>query len=163
MKKPRSKKYQPKYVCANPMKTFFGGMSDTHAGHLVVLNVKNHAALARLAQGQGEKSDFDLIVGAINVSNVLCEQGIGNEFRATTIAGRDAMLEVGKRFMRLGKFLFSGDELTAVNEAMSCHDTQLENIRAVDVDRAANEVIRRVRHRINSTSVAAEAAKERRA
>ena len=43
-----------------------------------------------------------------------------------------------------------------MNLAMECHDTQLENVRALDVDRAAEEVERRVRHRINSTSVSAE-------
>lgn len=161
--KKRSKKYVPKYVCANPMKVFMGGMSDTHADHLVVLNIKNHAALSALAQGRGTKADYDLIVGAINISNVMCEQGIGNEFRDKTCAARDALIEVGKRFIRIGKFTLKGDELQALNVGMECHDTQLENVRAIDVDRAAAEVIRRVTHRINSTSVMREIAKEQRA
>lgn len=160
MKKPRNKKYTPKYVCENPMKTFLGGMSDTHSDHLMTLNVRNHTALANLAQGRGTKADFDMLVGAINISNVMCEQGIGNEFREQTCAARDALIEIGKRFIRLGKFALKGDELRALNDGMDCHDTQLENVRAIDVDRAAEEVIRRVKHRINSTSVVREMAKE---
>jgi hypothetical protein len=158
--KKRNKPYHPKYVASNPLSTFFGGMSATHIEHLRSLQIKNHLAMTDLAQGRGTKADWDLIVGAINISNVMCEQGIGDEFRFETIDARDALLEVGKRFMRTGKFVFTGDELQAVNRALECHDAQLENVRAIDVDRAANEVVRRVRHRINSTSVMREMRKE---
>jgi hypothetical protein len=101
-----------------------------------------------------------LLVGAVNMGNVMCEQGIGNEFRAAMIAGRDALCEVGKRYHRIGKFVFTGAELAAMNEALACHDAQLENIRAIDVDRAADEVLRRIRARVNTVSVKAELAKE---
>jgi hypothetical protein len=160
MNKRRNKPYHPKYVARDPLSTFFGGMSATHIDHLRGLQIKNHLAMTELTQGRGTKAEWDLIVGAINIANMFCEQGIGNEFRAETIAARDALLEVGKRFMRTGKFVFTGDELQAVNRALECHDAQLENVRAIDVDRAANEVVRRVRHRINSTSVMREMRKE---
>lgn len=76
------------------------------------------------------------------------------------MAGRDALCEIGKRALRTGKFVFKGDELRAMNEAIECHDTQLENVRAVDIDRASNEVIRRIRHGLNTTNVRAEMQKE---
>ena len=53
MKKPR-KAYKPKYVAKNPMATFFGGMSNQHADELRILNIKNHGALAAIAQGNGK-------------------------------------------------------------------------------------------------------------
>lgn len=159
-KKPRTKRYVPKYVSVNPMSTFFGGMSGDHADHLRVLNVKNHAAMAAIVTGTGSRDHWDLLVGAMNMANVMCEQGIGNEFRAATIAGRDALCEVGKRAVKTGRFLFSGDEMATMNEALACHDAQLENIRAIDVDRAADEVLRRIRHGVNTTNVQAELAKE---
>lgn len=162
MKKIRTKKYQgPKYVARNVMSTFFGGMGATHIDHLRTVQVKNHLALAEMAQGRGNRAQWDLIVGAINIANVMCEQGIGDEFRQVTIAARDAMLAVAKRALRNGdRFVFTGPELCAVREALECHDAQLENVRAIDVDRAAAEVERRVRHRINSTSVQREMEKE---
>lgn len=150
----RSKRYQgPKYVAQNPMSTFFGGMSGDHADHLRVLNLKNHAAMAAMTTGAGTRDEWDRLVGAINMANVMCEQGIGNEFRAATMAGRDALCEVGKRWHLVGRFGFKGDELAAMNEALACHDTQLENIRAIDVDRAADEVMRRIRHGVNTLNV----------
>jgi hypothetical protein len=162
MKKPRNKKYQgPKYVCRNVFATVFGGMGDTHIEHLRDLQIKNHLAMVEMAQGRGTREQWNLIVGAINISNIMCEQGIGDEFREKTIAARNAMLAVGKRAVMNGdRFVFTGDELKAINEALDCHDAQLENSRAIDVDRAAMEVERRVRHRINSTSVTRELGKE---
>lgn len=160
MKKKRSKAYKPKYVSACPMTTFFGGMSDQHAEHLQKLNIINAAAMQALVQGRGTKADWDRIVGAINMANVMCEQGIGNEFRPQTIAARDALCEVGKRFVRSGRFMFKGDEMRVINEAMACHEAQCENVRAVDIERAADEVIRRIRHGVNTTNVKAEIAKE---
>ena len=159
--KKRTKKYSgPKYVALNVMTTFFGGLSGDHAEHLQTLLLKNHGAMAAIVQGHGDRDAWDRLVGAINMANVLCEQGIGDEFRAATIAGRDALMEVGKRSMKSGKFGFTGDELKAMNAALACHDAQLENIRAIDIDRAADEVQRRIRHGINSTSVRAEMEKE---
>lgn len=162
LKAKRNKAYRPKFVATNPMSTFFGGMSGDHADHLRMLNVKNHAALAALVTGAGTRDHWDLLVGAMNMANVMCEQGIGAEFRAATIAGRDAMCEVGKRWHANGRFVFRGAELAAMNEAMACHDAQLENIRAIDVDRAADEVLRRIRHGINTTNVRAEVARDQR-
>lgn len=158
----RNKKYGgPKYVARNPMLTFFGGMSGQHAEHLQRTKLINHAALANLARGAGDKEDWERLVGAVNHAIIMCEQGIGLEFRDHMIAARVALTECGKRAYRNElRFVFTGDELKALNEAMDCHDAQLENVRAIDVDRAANEVQRRLRHGINSTSVRAEVEKE---
>lgn len=159
MKKPRNKKYQPKYVSINPMSTFLGGMSGEHADHLVKLNLLNHGALVNICHGSGTRDDWDRLVGAINMANILCERGIGDEYRQDMIAARDALCECGKRIVKTGRVLFTGDELRAVNAGMAAHDAQLENVRAIDIDQAAAEVIRRVRHGINTTNVRAELAK----
>lgn len=158
--KPRNKKYRPRAVSINPLTEIFGGMSGAHADHLRVLNLRNHAALAAMVQGRGTRSEWDMLVGAINMANVMCEQGIGNEFRAATIAGRNALCEVGKRYHRIDKFVLTGAELAALNEAFACHDAQLENIRAIDVERAADEVMRRIREGVNTTNVRAEMERE---
>ena len=160
MKKPRTKKYHRKSISTNPLSEIFGGMSDTHQPHLQRLLVVNSLALQDIVQGRGTRADWDKLVGAVNIANVMCEMGIGNEFRPAMLAGRDALCEVGKRYMRCDRFVFTGDELKAVNEAIDCHCAQLENVRAVDIDKAASEVIRRIRYGVNTTNVRAELAKE---
>jgi len=159
-KKPRNKKYVPKGSCSNVL-GIFAGMGGQHADHLRRIQTLNHLAMADLAQGRGTREQWNRIVGAINIANVMCDQGIGDEFRAATIAARDALLALGKRAVRNDdRFVCTGEELTAINYGLDCHDAQLENVRAIDVDRAAEEVERRVRHRINSTSVMREIRRE---
>ena len=160
MKKPRNKKYRPKGVNSNVL-SIFGGMGDAHREHLRRIQTLNHMAMVDMVQGRGTREQWNRIVGAINIANVMCEMGIGDEFRAATLAARDALLDLGKRAVRnADRFVCTGDELTAINNALDCHDAQLENVRAIDVDRAADEVARRVRYRINSTSVMREVRKE---
>lgn len=158
--KKRNKAYRPKFVSRNPMSDFFGGLSGDHAEHFQRLALRNHTALLMLEQGRGGREQWDLLVGAINIANVMCEQGVGDEFRAQTIAARDALLECGKRAVKTGRFLFRGDELMAVRAALECHDAQLENVRAIDVERASDEVMRRIRHGLNTTNVRAEVERE---
>lgn len=153
--KPR-KKYKPKGTSPNVLTDVFGGMSDDHAEHLRTIQIRNHRSLADMAKGVGTREGWDLLVGAMNMANVMCEQGIGNEFRATTIAARNALLEVGKRIVQRGRVILKGDELKAIRDALECHDAQLENIRAVDVERAYLEVQRRLREHVNTTNVMAE-------
>jgi hypothetical protein len=159
-KKPRNKAYKPKGTCSNPL-GIFGGMGDAHRDKLREIQTRNHLAMVDMAQGRGTREQWNRIVGAINVANVMCEMGIGDEFRAATLAARDAMLAIGKRAVKNGdRFVFTGDELNAVNLALDCHDAQLENVRAIDIDRAADIVTHRVRNRINSTSVMREVRRE---
>ncbi len=162
MTKKRNKKYQgPKYVAKNVIATVFGGMASTHIHHLRELQIKNHMAMAEMAQGRGTREQWNMIVGAINIANVMCEMGCGNEYRNDMMAARDALLAVGLRAAKNDdRFLFKGDELKAINLGLEIHDLQLENSRAVDVDRAAMEVERRIRNHINTNSVVKELAKE---
>lgn len=156
-KKPRNKKYVRKYITAPNVLSLFGGMSGDHVEHLQRLNIRNHGSLASLARGDGSKNDWDNLVGAINMMIVMCEQGIGPEFRDEGIAARQALLECGKRAVRNNhRFILKGDELKTLTAALDSHDAQLENIRAIDVERAYAEVQRRLLYRINSTSVMAE-------
>lgn len=159
-KKPRNKRYVPKGTTNNVL-AVFGGMGTAHHAHLRANQLKTHAAMTRLAQGQGTRDDWKRIAGVLNISYVLCEQGIGPEFAPALRAGQDALLEVGKRSVRnAGRFVFTGAELQTVNEALDIHDAQLENSRAIDIDRAADEVMRRERHRIGHVSVMGELRKE---
>lgn len=159
-KKPRNKKYSPKGTVDNVL-SMFSGMGHAHHAHLRTNQLKTHAAMTDLTQGRGTLAQWKRIAGVLNIASVMSEQGIGREFTKALIAAQDAMLAVGKRAVRSqGRFVFTGPELHAVNEALEIHDAQLENSRAIDVDRAADEVMRRERHRIDHVSVMGEIQKE---
>jgi len=150
----RRKKYQgPKYISKNPMTTFFGGMSDQHATHLQSTLLTNHTAMSNMARGVGDEHDWDRLNGAINMALVMTEQGIGPEYRDEFKAASQAMLACVRRALKTNRYLFTGEELQAMNTALSSHDAQMTCIRSIDVERAANEVMRRLTHRVNVASI----------
>jgi hypothetical protein len=136
-------------------------MGDTHREHLRHNQIKTHGAMAQMSQGGGTLDQWKRLAGVLNIASVMCEQGIGPEFRQAFADAQNAMLDVGKRSVRNnGRFVFTGPEMRIVTEALECHDAQLENSRSLDVDRAADEVMRRERHRIDHVSVMGEIRKE---
>lgn len=159
--KKRNKKYSgPKYVALNVMTTIFGGLSGDHMAHLQRLLAANHQAMAAMVEGRGNRDTFDALAGAINIGKVMCSQGIGSEFFPEMLAAHGALVAMGVRAMKTGRFLFIGDELKAMNEGIACHDAQLENIRAIDLDRAAVEMQRAARDKSRTVSVRAEMERE---
>lgn len=153
----KRKKYTgPKYVAKNPLKTFFGNMSITHGEHLQTTLSVNAAAMQAIMQGRGDKEHWDRLVGALNVALVMSESGIGPEYRQDLIAGREALLACGVRSVKNDRFLFNGNEIAILNEALEIHEAQLVNSRSIDVDRAAAEVVRRLRYCKDNVSVTKE-------
>jgi hypothetical protein len=155
MKKPRCKKYHRRMVVGNPIAHLLGGLRRVEGEHLTKLNTKNHAAMHCIVHGHGTRELWDQLVGAINMANVMCELGTGSEYRAELMAGRDALATLCARWRKTGAWVLTGGEMQALNLALEVHDAQLEISRVIDVERAADEVVRRIHHNINTQQVAA--------
>jgi hypothetical protein len=151
--KKRCKAYRPKQIVMNPLNYLFGGLKRIDPDNLVTLNCQNHAALATIVSGRGTRATWDKLTGCINMALIMCEYGTGDEYRTTLEGGREALIALGRRYLKHGKFAFTGDELTAINEAMAVHDAQLVVSRVIDVERADAEIERRLRHHINTFNV----------
>ncbi len=151
--KKRTKKYRPKPVNLNTIDRVISGFVKVGGEHLQTLQIKNHAALANMTAGRGTKKDFDLLAGAINMAVVMSELGTGEQYAKIIMSGQDALHSCGKRFIKHGKFAFTGDELRAINDVMEIHDAQLAASRAFDVEAAYNEIHRRLRLNINTRRI----------
>lgn len=158
MKKPRDKKYKGPINRMNPLTMFSAMNSAAHAEYTVEMRTKTAASMANIMQGRGDKGAWDLLVGFVNVAKVLSGMGIGPEFHNTFHDAGEALLEMGVRSVSTSRFVFTGPELKVMQEAISCHDAQLENIRAIDIDRALRQVEQRLRNKANNQSVAKELA-----
>lgn len=153
MKKTRNKKYPgPKRIVPNTITAFFGGMSHQHAAHLQDTLIALHISMSKLVRGVGDEIDWNNVNQAVNMGLIMAEQGIGAEHTEALIAGRDAMVTSVLRYHERKRFGFTGGELTARNAAIDCHDAQMTCIRAVDVDRAVQELNRRLKHKVNTSS-----------
>ena len=155
MKKPRNKKYRPRMVVGNPIAHILGGLQRAGGDNLRMVEGRNHAAMHCIVHGHGTLELWDQLVGMINMANVLCELGTGSEYRAELMAGRDALAALVARWRKTGTWVFTGGEMQSMNLALEVHEAQLEISRVIDVERAADEVIRRIQHNINTQQVAA--------
>lgn len=93
----------------------------------VDLRIKNHAAMAAIARGQATRDDIDVMIAALNMTEALATNGIGNDWAEEIRAGQDALLRLTQRGIARGdRFVCTGPELTALNLAMDVHDAQLD-------------------------------------
>ena len=149
----RRKKYVPKTIVQNPLNYFLGGLKKIDANHLVELNIKNHSAMLNICSGKGQKFDFDQIVGAINMALVLAELHFNDQYREMLITARDALHSLGMRFRKINVFVFAGGEMQALNDALEVHEAQLNAVRVIDVERAYDEIQRRLKNNINVVKI----------
>lgn len=152
LSKPR-KKYRPKTISNNTINYVIGGFRRIGGERLTELQTKNSAAMFKICQGIGTKQDFDVLVGMSNMAKVLCETEFDLKYVEILRAGQNALEAVGRRFLKLGKFVLKGDEITALNDMIEVHDAQISCLRVIDLERAFDEVNRRLNHGINVTKI----------
>ena len=153
--KKRTKAYRPKPVNVCGISYVMSGLAKLQGERLTDLNLRNALAMCKMAQGDGDRDTWDQLVGAINMAIILSEKVFDVQYHDDLIAARDALHATGLRAMKSSRFLFSGDELTAMNQAMEVHSAQLAGSRVIDIERAYDEVLFRIKHRINNIKVTA--------
>lgn len=132
--------YRPRPVIYDTMSYVKGGMLKLPqaVNANAILRIKNHDALAAIAQGRGVFQDADLLVAAFNMSEALVavNTDLGLEYKPTIRAGLDAVRDMSRRGLRTGRFVCTGPELTAINAAMEVHDAQLDAATIAELEKA---------------------------
>tara|TARA_R110000823_G_scaffold241464_1_gene366166 strand:+ start:370 stop:702 length:333 start_codon:yes stop_codon:yes gene_type:complete len=100
-----------------------------------------------LTQGKAAKSDMDVIIAALNMTESLWRLGFGKEYRQEVDAGLRALRSVGGRGIKSGKFILNAAEMAAINAAMELHDAQLDVITVKDMDSALRIVYAEMKHK----------------
>jgi hypothetical protein len=108
----------------------------------VNLKLKNHAALESMLTGQGNRDQFEVLIGAFNVAEALLRlnPNLGESYAADIQAGQDALFSMGQRFGRIGKMAFTGPEMAAVKQVMQVHDAQLDACTVREMEKAIDLV-----------------------
>jgi hypothetical protein len=55
--------------------------------------------------------------------------------------------------MDYGRFVLKGEEMNALNNAMEVHEAQLEALRIIDLERAYDEIQRRIKYSDNTMNI----------
>lgn len=131
-------KYRPKPVAVNPMAFVLENMKPvaTHESYLLELKIKNSDAMASLLQGKATKQAMDTIIALSNIAEALVQLGFGKEYKSVAVDGREAILSIAHRAVKIGRFVPTGPEIAALNTLMELHDAQMDIITVKDMDNA---------------------------
>lgn len=142
-------KYRPKGVRLDVMTWVINGMRPVTdaADEILTLRIKNHMAMDTLRKGGGTKAEMDIVIAALNMTEALARLRIGGELADQIRAGQDALYTLAKRGANIGRFIFTGPELQAVNLAMEIHDAQLDVCTIAELEKAVEIVKQELRHK----------------
>lgn len=142
-------KYRPRGVRLDVMTWVINGMRPVTdaTDEILTLRIKNHMAMETLRKGGGTKADMDVVIAAFNMTEALARLRIGSELADKIRAGQDALYALAKRGANLGRFIFTGPELQAVNLVMEIHDAQLDVCTIAELEKAVEIVKQELRHK----------------
>lgn len=135
--------YRPKPVRLDVMGWIINGkkqVATSASDEIMTLRIKNHMAMDILRQGGGDRSHMNVVIAALNMTEALARLRVGNEHAALIRKGQDALYAMANRGAHLGRFVFTGQELQAVNLAMEIHDAQLDVCTVAELERAVDIV-----------------------
>lgn len=141
--------YRPRGVRLDTMAWVKSGLQcmGTHPA-AIDLKIKNHSAMAAVAQGTATRADIDVMIAAVNVTEALATQGLGSDWADEIRQAQDALLHMTRRGVQRGdRFVCTGPELTALNLIIEIHDAQLERCTVAALERALEHVKTVIRQR----------------
>lgn len=140
-KKPR-KRYKPKPILWDTMAYVQQELTPVskYDSYLLDMQLKNSQAMAALLRGTATKGDMDTLIAMSNITESLRLMGFGKEYLEVALAGREALIRIAVRAVKVLRFVPTGPEIKALNELMELHDAQMEIITIQDmcnaIDRA---------------------------
>lgn len=133
-------KYRPKQKIDNPVAYVLSGFKrvDEAASDIIsTVRLCNHLAIERLLKGEGKRSEMGDIMMAFRIMHELANIGLGKDWFPEILAAQAAIESVRVRGEAKGdRFLFTGEELKAVNLGMEIHDAQLDACTVAQMEQA---------------------------
>ena len=140
-------KYKPKGVRIDVVNWVIAGLKPiSEVGDaLVTLKAKNHSALTEITQGRGNRDQIDVLIDAMNMCEAYAVHGKGIDWIPEINQAQEAVFKMAKRGIEKGRFLFTGEEMKAVNLAMDVHDAQLEQSSVQELEKMIDYVTEQIR------------------
>jgi hypothetical protein len=142
-------KYKPRPVLLDNMAYVKEGITPllAHEDQNVALRARNHGAMFAMVNGTADRDVASDLMGAINMAQALTglDKRFGRDWKPELDAAHAAIKTMCDRGVKRGRFLFTGEELNAVNTFMAVHDAQLDTATVQDLDRAIATVNKTIR------------------
>lgn len=105
------------------------------------LGIAYHLALMSMETGHGTEQSWSTLCCVVNLAHLLCYHGVYAEILPDIIAAQYALIACKERAEAKGRWLFTGPELTLLNEVMLAHDYQMTLAPVGLIERLLNEMM----------------------
>ena len=143
MSKPR-KKYKPKPIRLDPISWVISGFKKVaevpDAGTNLML--KSHVSFDEIREGRGNTAHVDNLISMVNMAEALAKRQLGSDWLEEIGQAQDAIFAMAQRGVSGKPFLFTGEELKAVQIIMELHDEQLKNCSVRTLELALEDIER---------------------
>lgn len=145
----KKSKYKPKPVLQNPLGFVLENITPItqHEDYLLNLQLKNSSAMERLLKGKANKQDMNTMIAMSNITEMLQEMGFGKDYKDVCVDGREALIGIVMRAIKIKRFTPTGVEIQQLNTLMELHDAQMEIITVKDIDEAIKLAKRKISHK----------------
>jgi hypothetical protein len=141
MSKPR-KKYKPKGVRMDALTWVISGFKKVaevpDAGTKLML--KNHVSFDEVREGRGDTHHVDNLISMVNMAEALAKRQLGRDWLEEIREAQDAIYQMAQRGVSGKPFLFTGEELKAVQTIVELHDEQLRNCSVRTLELALEDI-----------------------
>jgi hypothetical protein len=143
MSKPR-KKYKPKGVRMDALTWVISGFKKVaevpDAG--TKLMIKNHVSFDEIREGRGDTHHVDNLITMVNCAEALAKRQLGRDWLEEIGQAQDAIYAMAQRGVSGKSFIFTGEELKAVQTIVELHDEQLRNCPVRTLELALEDIER---------------------
>lgn len=136
----KKSKYKPRQVLQNPLGFVLENITPItqHEDYLINLQLKNSSAMERLLKGKATKKDMNTLIAMSNITEALQMMGFGTEYKEVAVDGREALIGIIMRAVKILRFTPTGKEIQSLNMLMELHDAQMDVITVKSMDEAIN-------------------------
>lgn len=140
-KKP-SKKYRPKRNLLDPVGHLLEGMVTVRSksAYVTQVQIRNMAAINALKQGTATRKEIDALIATSNIVLALQGMDVGADCDEIYDLGRQAIINITDRAVRVGKFGSSGADIIALTDLIDLYDAQLDVVNVDEMHRATLQV-----------------------
>lgn len=136
----KKSKYKPRQVLQNPLGFVLENITPItqHEDYLINLQLKNSSAMERLLKGKATKKDMNILIAMSNITEALQMMGFGTDYKEVAVDGREALIGIIMRAVKILRFTPTGKEIQSLNMLMELHDAQMDVITVKSMDEAIN-------------------------
>lgn len=138
--------YRPRIMAQNPVAFAIEGALPITGSRLAAVQMLELQALEAFAKGNATPDDWRSIADVVNLSETLCEMGIGrDEVTPIRIEVEEALGDAHARFERTHRVGTTGQGLRAMRALIEYHDLQRQSIALSVYEQAIVKTQNRIR------------------